>query len=140
MIKRCFKCGVSKPLSCFYKHKMMTDGHLNKCKDCSKKDSSEHRAANIDAVREYDRSRGNRQSQDYNKEWRAKNPKKYKAHNMVNNQIRAGNLHKKPCEICGEEKSVGHHDDYEQPLNVRWLCQAHHKQWHAEYGEGANAR
>ena len=138
-MKKCFKCGCEKPLSEYYKHARMKDGHLNKCKSCTKNDVAEHRVENLERIREYDRNRGNRQDSSYKKEWKLKYPKKYKAHNMVQNQKRAGNLHPEPCEVCGSEKVVAHHDDYDKPLNVRWLCQAHHKQWHAKNGEGANA-
>jgi hypothetical protein len=37
--KICFKCGIDKPLTEYYAHKQMGDGHLNKCKDCTKKDT-----------------------------------------------------------------------------------------------------
>lgn len=39
--KRCFKCGQILPISAFYAHPQMRDGHLNKCKSCTRKDVHE---------------------------------------------------------------------------------------------------
>ena len=36
----------------------------------------------------------------------------------------------KPCEVCGNEYSQAHHCDYNKPLEVMWLCQKHHSEWH----------
>ena len=140
MEKKCFKCEKVKPLASFYKHTAMKDGHVNKCKDCNKLDVKNNRLDNIDKYRAYDRERGNRQSPEYLKEYREKYPNKYKAHTMISNYIRDGKLFKMPCEVCGTGVDIhAHHDDYLKPLNVRWLCQAHHKQWHSKHGEGKNA-
>tara|TARA_R110000824_G_scaffold394382_1_gene594129 strand:+ start:1912 stop:2265 length:354 start_codon:yes stop_codon:yes gene_type:complete len=116
----------------------MKDGHVNKCIECNKNDVADHRLKNLEKIRAYDRSRGNRQDSDYIRDYRERFPNKYKATTMVNNAIRAGKLFMEPCEVCGLESSVGHHDDYLKPLNVRWMCQAHHMQWHASNGEGLN--
>lgn len=138
-MKQCFKCGIDKPLSEFYKHKQMGDGYLNKCKECTKKDVNKHRKENIERIRAYDRARGNRQTKQYRDNYKQRFPNKYKAHNMVSNAIRDKKLFKEPCEICGTtEKIHAHHDDYLKPLNVRWLCAAHHHQWHSKHGEALN--
>jgi len=138
-MKKCFKCKEEKPLADFYPHKQMKDGHLNKCRDCAKADSNKHRSENLEKIREYDRGRGNRQTTGYQAEYKQRYPNKYKAQNMVSNAIRDSKLFKKPCEVCSTEACIhAHHDDYLQPLNIRWLCAAHHQQWHAKNGEGLN--
>jgi len=45
-MKICFKCKEEKELSDYYKHKAMADGHLNKCKTCTKKDTKERTEIN----------------------------------------------------------------------------------------------
>jgi hypothetical protein len=139
MSKECFKCGQVKPLSDFYRHKQMADGHVNKCKECNKVDVRENRKLKVAYYREYDRERGNRHDPSYITEYRNKYPNKYKAHTMVNNAIRDGRLHKEPCHICGSSEYIhANHDDFLKPLNVRGLCEAHHKQWHDANGEALN--
>lgn len=45
-------------------------------------------------------------------------------------RISEGILVKKPCEVCGNSKVEAHHDDYNQALQVRWLCRKHHQEHH----------
>lgn len=140
-MKVCFKCNVQKPLSDFYKHPAMADGHLGKCKVCAKKDVHVHRheSPSREKILAYDRARSGRQTLKDLQDYRAKYPKKYKAHSIVNYAIKSKKLFSEPCEICGKEKTHAHHDDYDKPLNVRWLCAEHHQQWHAKHGCGLNS-
>lgn len=61
-----------------------------------------------------------------------RNPKKRYAHEQVAYAVKTGRLKKESCEVCGEQKSHAHHDDYNKPLVVRWLCTDCHKRWHRE--------
>ena len=118
----------------------MADGHLNKCKECAKSDVRKNRKSNIEYYRAYDKKRGKRQGYEYTKEYREKHPNIYNAHKITGSAIRAKKLFKEPCEVCGTGNNiVAHHDDYLKPLNVRWMCQGCHCQWHKDNGEGANA-
>lgn len=44
--------------------------------------------------------------------------------------ISSGRILRQPCEVCGAEPAEAHHDDYNKPLDVRWLCRACHSKWH----------
>ena len=133
--KTCFKCSRFLPLEQFYKHKMMGDGHLNKCIDCAKKDEHARRLSKIDEIRAYDRARAKtkerrKQAAEILKRWRASDSRIAAAHRAVARAIKSGNLIKLPCEVCAENKSEAHHDDYNKPLDVKWYCSVHHKARH----------
>lgn len=133
--KTCFKCLSEKPLEAFYKHSMMADGHLNKCKECTKSDVSKHRQENLERVRQYDKMRASMPHRialrrEVGKKYVGHFPNRKKANTAVANAVRDGRLKKQLCWACGE-KAIAHHPDYDRPLDVVWLCQAHHKQTHA---------
>lgn len=143
-MKKCFKCNETKKLNQFYRHKMMADGHLGKCKECTKLDALLNRNANLSYYREYDRgrfmepqrveAREKYASSEAGKEsrrlasvrWGRNNRHKRRAHLQLKRAIQKGLVERLPCSICGDPKSHGHHADYDKPLEVEWLCQKHH--------------
>ena len=153
-MKTCKRCGGEFPVDDFYVHKAMADGHLNFCKLCTRKRVGKHRENNLDSIREYDRSRGmlphriearniyikTEQGKEVKKKicekWNKRNPKKRKAEIFFRNYMRYHPELKQPCEVCSTlEKVQGHHEDYDKPLEVRWLCPKHHKARHKELKE-----
>ena len=62
--------------------------------------------------------------------WKAAHPKELWAHHSLRSALRRGLIIRGPCEICGAEETDGHHDDYDKPMQVRWLCRFHHRQAH----------
>jgi hypothetical protein len=50
-------------------------------------------------------------------------------------------MERKPCEGCGSADGVQkHHDDYDSPLAVRWLCEVCHGAAHGKASVGTNPR
>jgi hypothetical protein len=62
-----------------------------------------------------------------------------RAQHLVERAIKKGLLSPKPCESCGStgypykdgrRGIVAHHTDYNKPLEVVWLCEKCHFEWH----------
>ena len=157
--KVCFKCGESQLLTEFYKHPKMTDGHLGKCKSCTKKDVKDNILKNHDYYLEYDRTRsllphrkeanklysqtdaGRDSARKSKEKWAEANVIKRAAQLLVRRAIVSGKLTKAyNCEECGikHDRLHGHHDDYNYPLMIRYLCPKCHSKWHKLNGEGIN--
>lgn len=65
-----------------------------------------------------------------------------RSQNLLEKALEKGIVKRKThCEICndtgefkdGRTKIQAHHDDYNKPLEVRWLCQKCHHNWHKEH-------
>lgn len=148
-MKECFRCEKVKDLAEFYTHPQMADGHLNKCKTCTKEDARRHRAANLDRIRAYDRNRADTPARvvarkcvaavrrgdpekraadlESRRKWRERNKIKRATHILCGNAIRDGRLKREPCVRCGATENLhAHHEDYYKPLDVTWLCQKCH--------------
>jgi hypothetical protein len=151
-MKTCFKCNESKDEEEFYRHPQMGDGRLGKCKVCTRADVEKNRQDKIDYYRMYDRERGDlphriaaraayaktaqgREALCRGKNaWCARNPRKKAAQWFFNNRKRIDPAFaSRPCEVCGGfERVHAHHENYDEPLKVRWLCPKHHSERHKE--------
>lgn len=141
-MKTCFKCRRELPLDEYYRHSQMGDGHLNKCKQCTRSDVRRHRADNLERVRLYDRLRN--KTDDRKIKHRLKNKAKRKkmgpdydrAHNAVSRAVRKGSLIRPTvCQRCPATGDIeAHHDDYSRVLDVMWLCPVCHAARHRELG------
>lgn len=139
-MKTCAKCREQKPLSEYYRHPKTADGHLHKCKGCHKKAMHDRRHGDgrskvlaYDALRSKTDARMAK-NRSTSRQWRDNHPLERAAQAALAYAIRVGAVVKWPaCAVpeCNSCRPVAHHPDYSRPLDVVWLCQAHHKQAHA---------
>jgi hypothetical protein len=154
-MKPCKQCGIIKPLDDFYINRQLRDGHVNTCKVCWTANSRanharpeakarkrglqrlyrskpEKKAMELAAERRWRTNAENRRRlTEKQRAYRQSRPEKYLAHRLVGYAVKKGALAKRPCEVCGSVAEA-HHDDYNKPLEVRWLCRVHHVQAHLE--------
>lgn len=137
--KKCRRCKRMKSLNDFYEHSQMADGHLNICKACKRVDSA--RYLRTKAGREVQRKANKKRQRIISAravEWEKKNPEKHRASAMVRRAVRNGDMNKpKRCEDCNNKVPArllhGHHEDYDSPLDVEWLCPSCHRKRHPNY-------
>lgn len=144
MNKQCFKCRETKPLSKFYAHSHMGDGHLGKCKTCTKRDaaerwgrlrsnpqwlSKERNRCRIKQAKYRELGLAQQATPKSSRKWNHENKHKRKAEQMATYAQRKG-LIKEPnaCQSCGVSgiELEKHHPDYSKPLEVQWLCTTCH--------------
>lgn len=74
----------------------------------------------------------------YMREWRKSHPLnpeqrwKDNSRSYAGVYKRRGRIVQQPCVDCGSRESQMHHEDYDAPLSVTWLCRRCHLARHAE--------
>lgn len=66
--------------------------------------------------------------------------KKSNARAYANEYQRRGKLVRDPCTDCGASASQKHHEDYDRPLDVIWLCRVCHLKRHRASAQAEAAR
>ena len=133
--RRCKECinmygytydrGSGKEKICCICGKLFFTRKVKRAKTCSEKCTKEYK-------RRYNLQY--KKDKQYNKikEWNKKNKHKMKAASLVCHAKSTGKINKpEKCEVCGKGgRIVGHHENYDYPLEVVWLCTGCHKKLH----------
>lgn len=147
---QCNSCEAKKPADEFYA------SNLSSCKECVKAKVRRNRAKKADYYRAYDRKRY-RDSPDrkenarksanspagmisrarYAEKIKIENPEKLKARRAISNGIRDGKIERgTACHFCASSHNLqAHHEDYDHPLDVVWLCAKCHGKLHGIRGD-----
>jgi len=149
---KCKKCSCTDS-SNFYK------SNKSYCKSCIRARVKKRSIEKSEEIKEYDRNRPNKRErvqqnkdrmellrttspekwnkiQEQKRDWANKNKHKRKAHNKVANALLKGELIRPTecglCGMCGDIEA--HHDNYDKPLDVIWLCVRCHNDRHIALG------
>lgn len=160
--KKCSKCLHYLPITNFHRNGKYLRSHCMKC--CSLKDKEryklnrekfisrrmeryeKHKPLEKFKMSEYRRQRKRislpkteeqkKRSRAQYKKSRDSHRDRYRARKLHNYHVNKGNIKHYPCCICGNKKTEAHHCDYSKPLEVMWLCKAHHVAWHRVFKIG----
>jgi len=148
MSKVCKKCGHELPITEFYVHPRMADGHLSFCKECVKERVRAYGKRPYVMQRDRERRRGGKdplhimrvaiyqqthkeQCRRSKRKYAVGNPVRRSARRQLNQAIAKGLLRREPCAVCGTTENIhAHHPNYAKPLEVVWFCPIHHGEAH----------
>lgn len=102
---KCSKCGGSLELDRIGIHRW--------CRECHRKNARKNRKKHF--------------------ELNPEQKKRANARSYANQYLKRGYINKMPCEVCGNVNVQMHHDDYDKPTQVRWLCRKHHRAEHGHF-------
>jgi len=121
-LKRCRGCKEIKPLRDFPESKDHHGGYHSHCQICKKQKERLWRIKNKDFL--------NKRRKQYNID----HPNKQNARNVFRNAVqRKELLRPNRCSTCGIVGKIdGHHEDYNKPLEIVWLCKRCHRLRHVE--------
>lgn len=57
-------------------------------------------------------------------------PQKEWARRKLQYAVKMGRVVQLPCAVCGDTRTHAHHHDYNNPIDVKWLCRTHHSKLH----------
>lgn len=136
---KCSSCDDWHPENGFYKDKRTANGLKSQCKKCH----------SIGSINTRDKVNARKNNRNYMRRARKSDPEKFKkrerkssrkrsktknqiARQKLNNAVRKGEILKpKKCEECDLSiRLTGHHEDYDKPLEVEWLCYECHGKRH----------
>ena len=133
----CSQCGQEKPLDEFDVNKTKPLGRAYRCKECRRvydRGRSKERAKTPEKIAQVARWHQSEHGKMMARRSRAKrfalHKERYQAKEMLERLVNKGIIQRLPCAKCGEINGQGHHPDYSKPLEVVWLCQAHHSEEH----------
>lgn len=136
--KVCRGCGELLPLNSFPTDSNRPDGHRAQCRACKSKYDREHRKI-VDPAHTRELHRSSRKNHPEKlaarrRRFRKNHPDKNRAHRMIYKAVRCGRIVKSEiCQCCGVSENIeAHHQDYEKPLSVIWLCRGCHRSKHKE--------
>ena len=127
----CIKCNRIKSTKHFYHSTIRKSGNRGECKSCvidrvHSANQKPHRLTWYTSEKFKMVHRGNFQR------YIAQYPMRREARSITYNAIRRGELVRaSKCENCGKNQNIeAHHDDYNKPMSIRWLCKNCHGEWH----------